>query len=249
MAGGTYVTCSLYCGGNGNIVLRARNALVAEERFVALEVEDNGPGVGAGHAAHLFEPYFTTKQEGTGLGLVTVRSIVQQHGGHIEYEPAPSGGARFRLLLPASSVSSATRSPEQPATSARMQPGRVLVMDDDKLVRLAIGRVLERLGHTPLLTSDGEEALERFKLEREAGRGIDAIILDLTVPGGMGGLETMRELAALDPDVRVIVSSGYSENGALSNPQEHGFCARLLKPFQIEDLRKALISAVESPTS
>jgi len=237
------------CSGHGHIVVRAHNAVVAEERFVALEVEDNGPGAAADQAERMFEPYFTTKQEGTGLGLATTRSIVSQHGGRVEYERAASGGALFRVLLPADSAHAVVETREPAPAPQDSLPSRVLVMDDDELVRHALGRVLERLGHTPLLTCDGEEALERFQLERVQGRPIDAFILDLTVPGGMGGLETMSELAALDPDVRVIVSSGYAENGVLSKPQEHGFCARLLKPFQLEDLRQALHSAIGSASS
>jgi PAS domain S-box-containing protein len=226
--------------GGGRVVVRASNRPAAgdEGPRVQIAVEDDGAGIPADLLPRVFDPYFTTREKGHGLGLAVVHSIVRAHGGRVSVDSRPGLGSTFTVELPASPGGVAA-GPPLPVEATRGR-GRILVMDDEPLVRKSAERALEVLGYEVVATHDGAEAVARFRAERAAGRGFDAVILDLTVPGGMGGEEAMRSLLELDPGVKAIVSSGYSRGPGLANHRAHGFAAVLEKPWRIEELGATL---------
>ncbi|MGC8839485.1 MAG: CHASE4 domain-containing protein [Anaerolineae bacterium] len=231
-----------------NVVLDSPSPLpLPAGRYVRISVQDTGIGNPQEHLPRIFDPYFTTKQEGHGLGLATAFSIVRRHGGHITVESELGKGSRFDVYLPASEKPAPRR--EDTREPLRGQ-GRVLVMDDGEMVRGALRAMLESLGYEVALARDGAEALEQYRAARDAGRPFHAVVLDLTVPGGMGGKEAAQELLRLDPEARLIVSSGYSNDPVLSEHTRYGFRGVLPKPFRLDDLarvlREVLVGAAES---
>lgn len=214
-------------------------------RYVGFTVADQGVGIAPEHLTKVFDPYFTTKQQGSGLGLATVYSIIRKHQGHIEVESQLGTGTCFRLWLPAAT---AAPSPEanRPGTASPF-PIRVLFMDDEPTIRQMAGLFFERLGATGEMAADGTEALAKYRKAKEAGQAFDVVIMDLTVPGGMGGREAMERLRAYDPEVKAIVSSGYSRDPVLANYRLHGFQGILPKPYGLAQLRRALRDIVPLP--
>jgi two-component system, cell cycle sensor histidine kinase and response regulator CckA len=218
-------------------------------RYVVLEVRDTGIGIPQGLVSRIFDPYFSTKQRGSGLGLATAYSVVRNHGGIIEVTSEPGRGSTFTVLLPASVSSLQPVRDAAPASSTRS--ARVLVMDDDPMVRSVAAKLLELLGHTADVVADGAEAVESYRARHAEGPPYDLVILDLTVPGGMGGIEALVRIRAIEPSVRAIVSSGYSDDDAISSYKVHGFRAVLQKPYSIELLEQTVagqLGASESPT-
>jgi len=210
-------------------------------RYVKLSVRDTGIGMGEETASKIFHPYFSTKergeQKGMGLGLTIVHSIVRKHGGHILVNSSPEEGTTFHLYFPASREPVALP-PAKP--SPHMGRGRVLLMDDEEVVREVASQMLEHLGYEIQLARDGREALEQYRRAKEDGAPFDAVLLDLTVRGGMGGKEAVKELLAMDPAARTIVMSGYSRDRAISHYEEFGFLSVIKKPFEMEDLGQVL---------
>ncbi len=228
--------------GGGTVQISLHNTVVdgpgdpdvAPGRYVRIEVRDTGVGIPESIADRILEPYFSTKNRGSGLGLSVSYSIVRNHGGTLRFESAPGQGTVFRVLFPAAEESA---SPTPPA--AARQPagqGRILVMDDEPMVRDVLVAMLVDGGYDAAATSDGAEAVEAWSRAREDGRPFDAVLVDLTVPGGVGGLETLRRLQQLDPAVRVIVSSGYSNAPILADYRRYGFRGVAPKPFRLSDL-------------
>jgi PAS domain S-box-containing protein len=235
----------------GRITLRAGNLQLSGDerlplrpgRYVHLCVEDQGAGIPSDVLPRIFDPFFTTKKEGSGLGLATAYSVVRNHDGHIAVESEPGAGARFHVYLPATEKT-VERGHAEPGPAPRAG-GPILLMDDEESVRKIVGRMLERLGYSVSRTSSGQEAVAAFAEARRSGNPFRAVVLDLTVPGGMGGLETLARLKELDPDVRAIVSSGYSNDPAMSDPRRFGFRGFVAKPFRLEDLAATLHSVLE----
>lgn len=223
----------------GNETLPANSHLgLAAGNYVSIRLQDSGPGINPEIKMRIFEPYFTTKAEGSGLGLATAHSIISHHRGAIACESEPGEGATFTVYLPASDRPSPA--PASPKPKAAMGTGLIMVMDDDENIRRSLATALRLLKHPTVVTARGEECIEEFKRLKTEGQPVQAIILDLTIPGGMGGLETLEQLLKLDPGVNTIASSGYSEGGALANYKEYGFKDILPKPFSIEQLREAI---------
>jgi CheY-like chemotaxis protein len=225
--------------GGGNLDLDSGGELpLPPGRYVKVFVRDRGVGISPENLPRLFDPYFTTKETGTGLGLAATWSIIRGHGGHIRADSEAGRGAVFTIYLPAAET---IPEPEPSALpTAGDFTGRILVMDDEPEVREVLSRMLQFLGNKAETCRDGREALARYREARESGDPFDAVIMDLTIPGGMGGKEAVRELLEYDPGGRVIVSSGYSSEGIASDFREHGFRALLAKPYQMKDLREAL---------
>ena len=206
--------------------------------YLRLEIADTGRGIAPEHLARIFEPFFTTKEYGTGLGLATVYSVIQKHHGYISVESALGRGTTFRMWLPAARVEPlAVVSSNNPFE--RMH-GRVLFMDDEEPIRDVTKALLERLGLEATVTCDGSEAVREYAIARISGRPYRAVIVDLTVPGAMGGADAMREILKIDPDARGIVSSGYSSDPVMANFQAHGFRGSVPKPYRIADFARTL---------
>lgn len=211
--------------------------------LVEVSIRDQGTGIPAEHLTRIFDPYFTTKEKGSGLGLATAYSIIKNHGGLIRVKSEAGKGTSFFIYLPA--FGAKEKKSNNPTIPAATRTGRILVMDDEEMIRLVAGELLAVIGHEVAFAEKGEDALEIYQAARDAGNPFDVVILDLTIRGGMGGMETLRKLVEIDPNVRAVVSSGYSDDAALSNYRNQGFRAFLKKPYNIEDLHCTLNALFE----
>jgi two-component system cell cycle sensor histidine kinase/response regulator CckA len=236
----------------GNVEVAAQNVSasdaslprsIAGKDHVLITIRDSGVGIPEQYLGKIFDPYFTTKEKGSGLGLATSYSIVRSHGGFIDVRSQVGKGTTFFLYLPASEGAAE----ESPATVApgKTRTGRVLVMDDEKVVREVAGELLHALGHDADFAENGETALTMYREAMAAAKPFDVVILDLTIRGGMGGLETLRKLLEIDPGAKALVSSGYSDDAALSNYRELGFRAFLKKPYNLKELQNTLSALLE----
>ena len=203
-------------------------------RYVKISIKDNGIGIAKEHMPKIFDPYFTTKQDGSGLGLASSYAIVHKHGGYISVDSEPGAGTCFEVYLPAA-VAGAARAmrAEQAGFTGS---GKILVLDDDEQVREVAGVMLTQLGCEVVLAAEGSVAIDLYKEARDGGKPFDAVILDLTIPGGLGGKETIQYLLDIDPEVKAIVSSGYSNDPVMANFEEYGFRGVVSKPYRISDL-------------
>ena len=232
--------------GGGVVMVEAANRSVGPEPglpvkcgpYVAITVSDRGAGIPADHLSRIFDPYFTTKQEGSGLGLAICYSIVRNHGGTITVVSEPGKGSSFTVYLPATPRAAAARSPEEAAPLKGR--GRVLVMDDQEMIRDTATAIIEDLGFDVVAVAEGRAAIQAFQEARAEGKPFDVVIMDLTVPGGMGGREAVRELLALDPCVKAIVSSGYHTDPIMANFREHGFQDVIAKPYNQAELSRVI---------
>jgi CheY-like chemotaxis protein len=200
-------------------------------------ITDDGPGIPPAIADRVFEPFFTTKSTGTGLGLATVRSIVSQHGGTVTFTSRPGEGTTFRVLL--RSAGEATAAPPErlrPAPPRSQGQARILVMDDEPHIRNLLKVGLELEGYEVVSTADGHEAVAVHRQAFTEGRPFDLAILDLTVAGGTGGLDTLPRLRNTDPALRVVASSGYARNDTSAELKASGFDGILPKPYKLDDL-------------
>ena len=229
--------------GGGAIEVRAENVVVPNnsgdaDPLVRISIRDDGPGIPPDVLPRIFDPYFTTKPGGTGLGLATAYAIVVKHGGHLSVESTPGVGTTFTVDLPASLETPLS----PPSITASMQTGteRLLVMDDDEALRILSKAVLTTLGYDVQTAGDGAEAVALFEANRAAGKAFDAVLLDLTVTGGMGGLEAAARLKESDPALKLIVSSGYSDAPVMSHFAEYGFDAVILKPWTVQEMSEVL---------
>jgi PAS domain S-box-containing protein len=215
-------------------------------RCVKLTFRDQGTGIPDSILGRIFEPYFSTKQEGSGLGLSIVHGIVSRHNGTIEVASTAGEGTTICILLPADTTSPAPAvSDETPRPEALHRPRfHVLVVDDDKGIRETASRMLERLGCRVRTVVDGGQAIDEHKAAMKRGMPFDLTIMDLTIPGGMGGEEAVGELLDFDPSAKVIVSSGYSSDPVLAEYAEYGFAGRLAKPFTLKELSAVMTKAL-----
>ncbi len=231
---------------HGKITIKIENVDAKKERGVPLEqgkyvkttIEDQGIGIPKEYLSRIFDPYFTTKQTGSGLGLATSYAIVKNHGGLITVESELHLGTRFYIYLPAKGdpVENGNRA----AVMIKRGRGRILIMDDKVEVREAAGEMLTHMGYEVEFARDGNEALRIYKNAISGGKPFDSVIMDLTVPGGMGGKEAMEKLLVIDPEVKAIVSSGYSRDPILSMYDKYGFKGVLCKPYEMEKLSHVL---------
>ena len=207
-------------------------------RYIKISVRDQGIGIQEEHLPRIFDPYFTTKQKGSGLGLASAYAIINKHHGHIAVESKPGVGTTFHIYLPA--VEQQTTPQPGEDRELLVGTGKILVMDDEEMVRDVLERLLARLGYEAEFARDGGEALEIFVQAHGSGQTFAAVILDLTVPGGMGGKETMARLLDIDPQIKAIVSSGYSDDPIMADFQKYGFSGVIAKPYRISELGKIL---------
>ncbi|MEW6488794.1 MAG: ATP-binding protein [Thermodesulfobacteriota bacterium] len=221
----------------------------AAGRYVCIGVRDEGCGIPPADLERIFDPYFTTKPGGTGLGLATAYSVVRRHGGHLTVASEPGAGATFRVYLPAAGTSAPAGEGAEPEPVHAPAPPppphrRVLVMDDEAMIRDVAAAILQQEGFAVETAPSGEEAVAAYARARDTADPFAAVVLDLTVPGKMGGLETLERLRELDPDVRAVVSSGYSNDPAMAEHERYGFRARVRKPYRMADLLAALEEAL-----
>lgn len=229
----------------GAILVTAENVTLGPEAGLPLigdcvrtAITDHGVGIAKEYLPKIFDPFFTTKPKGTGLGLATSYAIIKKHQGHLSVQSEPGQGTTFFIHLPASHKEIAPR----PDKGGVLPPGggKILIMDDEPVIREFAVTALVSFGYQVECVEDGSQALVRYQLALEQGDPYDGVILDLTVPGGMGGRETMQALRELDPKVKAIVSSGYSNDPIMADFRAYGFCGRIIKPYQLDELRDAV---------
>jgi PAS domain S-box-containing protein len=206
--------------------------------YVKITVADQGSGIPVDHLRRIFDPYFTTKEQGSGLGLAVTYSVIRNHGGHIQVESESGVGTTFTIFLAASDRALEVSVPAGEVSIAGK--GRVLLMDDEDVVVAVGSEMLMELGYDVAIALDGAAAIEKFAKAREAGKPFDAVLLDLTIPGGMGGKDAIGFLRELDPSVWAIVSSGYSNDPVMAEFTDYGFNAVVSKPYKVAELGRAL---------
>jgi len=216
-------------------------------RYVAISVRDEGVGIPSDIRSKIFDPYFTTKRSGSGLGLATTYSIIKKHLGEIIVESSPGFGSTFIFYLPASDVAPLPK--EDHKNEIARGIGKILIMDDDELIRDTLSGMLKHLGYEVETTTDGKEAIDRYSNLLSKGERFDAVIMDLTIRGGMGGKEAIQKLLKIDPEAKAVVSSGYSNDPTMSNFKEFGFCAIVKKPYTLGELSHVMTSVVDNTKS
>ena len=217
--------------------------VLAEGNYVRISVADTGEGIPPEHLGRIFDPYFTTKLQGHGLGLATVFSIIRRHQGHIEVESAVGSGSTFTIWLPAAKA----QQPDPPAArpfEGAGGNGRILFMDDEEPILNMARRLMKRMGYEVETVLDGQAAVDSYAAALAQGRPFSAVVMDLTIPGGMGGKEAICHLHKLDPKVKAIVSSGYSSDLAMSDFRKHGFRGMVAKPYDISELAAVIRSVI-----
>jgi PAS domain S-box-containing protein len=224
-----------------NVVIDATDGLPMKPgRYVKISIVDHGIGIAEDALPKIFDPYYTTKKKGNGLGLATVYSILKNHDGHIIVESRINSGTTFSLYLPGSENCLYLAEGEDKCQASHLGTGRILVMDDEEVIREVASEMLEYLGYRVDVCGDGAEALELYRNAQAAAEPFAAVIMDLTVPGGMGGREAVTKLLEIDQAVKVIVSSGYSSDPVVANYRDYGFCGVVAKPYKIDDLGDVL---------
>jgi len=237
----------------GTILIRAENIPagmsdlslpLGHQEYVKISIRDDGIGIPKDFLSKIFDPFFTTKEKGNGLGLATSHSIVRHHKGYITVDSEVGKGTTFHVYLPASQK----QEPKPSVSRERLVQGqgRILLIDDDPFVRDVASKMLERIGFEVEACEDGQKGVELYANALNRGDRFKAVIMDLTIPGGMGGEETIKLLREMDPHVKALVSSGYSNDPIMSNPRRYGFRGVVTKPYKLQDLNMALRTMLES---
>ncbi|MDY6855581.1 MAG: PAS domain S-box protein [Thermodesulfobacteriota bacterium] len=224
------------------VVLKGDNLPLKEGHYIKVSIEDQGHGIPKKDLSNIFDPYFTTKQKGSGLGLSVTYSIIKNHKGYVHVESKVGIGTTFHVLIPASTKE--INLEETDEGMLILGEGKVMVMDDEEVIREVTKEMLELIGYEVSLARDGVETLELYKQAIESGHSFDAIIMDLTIPGGMGGKQAIIEILKIDPGVKAIVSSGYSKDPIMANFREYGFRDSVAKPYKIQELSRKLHTVI-----
>ncbi|MCK4837839.1 MAG: response regulator, partial [Desulfobulbaceae bacterium] len=213
--------------------------LPMQNKYVKISVTDTGVGMPGNVIDKIFDPYFSTKQAGSGLGLAITHSIIKKHKGTITVISKPGEGTTFNIYLPVSKEKRIVAKSHS-VMAEIPENTKIMIMDDDELVRDIAGEMLSQLGCETVMAVNGEEAIDLFKQARGKGQPFDLVIMDLTIPGGMGGREAVTIILQEDPAAKVVVASGYSTDPILANYQAYGFSAALAKPFRIKELSEKI---------
>jgi CheY-like chemotaxis protein len=207
-------------------------------KYIKISVIDEGVGILKENQNRIFEPYFTTKSTGSGLGLAASYSIIQQHNGYIDFTSQAGNGTSFYVYIPVSS-----KSIEDVPPSGKIVEnfrGKLLLLDDDPTIQRTLSLILMKLGFQVEIAKDGHEAISKYSKAFKSNNQFTLVIMDLTIPGGMGGKEAIEKLKELDSDVKAIVSSGYSNDPIMANYKKYGFCGVLSKPYTVNQLKTLL---------
>jgi len=219
-------------------------------KYLKFEVRDEGVGISRADIEKIFDPYFTTKRRGSGLGLATVYSIVTRHGGHISVESSLGLGTTFTLYLPASELfDSGHDAAFQLVPDAEPEQARLLVMDDEDMIGTLCSNFLTAQGYEVARARDGREAIAIYETAMREGKPFDCMIMDLTIPGGMSGKQALAEILKLNPSAKAIVSSGYDADPVMANYQTYGFTGSIAKPFRLAALHQEIKRVLASPVS
>ena len=234
--------------GGGTLTITGGNEVLPEGNpynldagpYTRLDIHDTGCGISADNLTKIFDPYFSTKISGTGLGLATAYSIVQRHKGYIGVSSAIGTGTTFTILLPSAGTSSEEIPLVKDEITESSKGGSILVMDDEQMIRDIAAQILSFLGYQVTTCADGQEAIELYQASFQSQKTYSAVIMDLTIPGGLGGKETAEHILAFDPTACLIVSSGYSSDPVIANFRQYGFSGAIAKPYNINDFKKVL---------
>lgn len=228
--------------GCENVTIEAERAengvLLKKGRYVRISLKDKGIGIPPEYLSQIFDPFFTTKQKGNGLGLSTSYSIIQKHEGCMTVESEMGMGTTFHVYLPASSISA--KSDEEGKRLSLEGQGKILIMDDEEFILNISGEMLREMGYEVGYAKDGQEAIATYKEAMESGTPFDAVIMDLTIPGRMGGMETIQKLKEIHPEIRAVVSSGYSGDPIMAEYDRFGFSGVLAKPYRCNELSNVM---------
>ena len=226
----------------GERLIQSHGLVPSQDQWIQISIQDQGIGISKENLAKIFDPYFTTKSTGSGLGLATSYSIIRNHGGVLWAESEVGVGSRFSFLLPALSPEKTVQAPNE--KEIKFGHGHILIMDDEEQIRKVLGEMVQACGYSFQAVPDGEQALRLFRQAQNGRDPFSAVILDLTIPGGLGGKEVVKEMLSLDPHLRAIVVSGYSNDPVLANYEDYGFKGRVAKPFNLLDLSIVLNSVI-----
>lgn len=229
----------------GTVIIECENVIISDKRhlpltkgkYVKMTIKDTGIGISRQYLQKIFDPYFTTKQKGSGLGLAVSHSIIKKHGGYITVESVIGSGSAFSIILPASKGRVKSEREKQQMCAGS---GKILIIDDEEMVRKVAGRMLKHLGYRVEYAVDGAEGIKKYMEAMTSEKSFDAVIMDLTIPGGMGGKEAVKNLLEIDSGVKAIVSSGYSNDPVMANFSDYGFKGVVVKPFRLDELSKTI---------
>ncbi len=235
-------TVEVLCENHSHRPENSDDILLAAGDYIKVTVSDHGIGIPAEVISKVFDPYFSTKEKGNGLGLAVCHSIIKRHKGHIECKSESGNGATFTFYLPASAVKTTK---ETDITEFECGKGRILIMDDEAFILDVAASMLNLLGFEVDVVRDGNEAVQKYQQALQTTERYAAVIMDLTIPGGMGGREAAGKILAMDKDAVLVVSSGYSSDPVMAEYQKYGFRAAVAKPFNMEALRRAMVAVLQ----
>jgi nitrogen-specific signal transduction histidine kinase/CheY-like chemotaxis protein len=237
--------------GGGTILVSCRNTTVSQDdglplksgNYILISISDQGQGISPKYLPKIFDPYFTTKETGRGLGLAMVYSIVRNHEGHITLESKIGVGTTFKIYLPASG--SRISGDNIAESQLRTAKGKILVMDDEAIVRESMIEILSFAGYEVESAKEGTEAIDAYIKAKASDKPFDIVIMDLTIPGGMGGKEAIETLKEIDPEIKAIVSSGYSNDPVMANFRAYGFEGAVSKPYKVAEIVDTLYKVIK----
>ncbi len=230
----------------GEVLIKAGNTVIDRNmpvqlnpgRYVRIEISDSGTGISVDHISKIFDPFYSTKKDGSGLGLTTAFSIMRKHDGNITVKSKYGTGTTFIIHLPASTDKVITYDDDK--YHSETHDGRILIMDDKDIVRTTISSMLKHLGYETECSRNGDEAIEKYCSAMRNGNPFKLVILDLTVQGGKGGKETIEELKKIDPAIKAIVSSGYSTDPVMAHYSDYGFMGVIMKPYTLVKIESSI---------
>ncbi len=233
------ISCSNVADPTADVLLNTH-----EGEFVRIDIKDKGIGIPETILDKIFDPYYSTKKQGSGLGLAICHSIITKHEGHLLVDSSPGKGTIFTIYLPAHLGTASDDQDVRLEMTPAAKTARILVMDDDEMVLEVVQDQLATLGYEPVLVRDGDEAINKYQELRDQGTPVDLMVMDLTIPGGMGGQDAARKLLQIDPQLKIIVASGYSNDPVMANYEQYGFRGAIHKPADLLELSRVISSVL-----